>query len=52
MSIEQFERLQFENEIVFKLREAENQSSADDRRYSPADVFDALRERLADGRKI
>ncbi|HPE65529.1 MAG TPA: type II toxin-antitoxin system Phd/YefM family antitoxin [Synergistales bacterium] len=52
MSIEQFERLQFENEIVFKLREAENQSSADDRRYSHADVFDALRERLADGRKI
>jgi len=52
MSIEQFEKLQFENERVLKLREAKNQSSADDRRYSHAEVFEALRERPADGQKV
>ncbi len=49
MSISNFERLQFENEVFLKLREAENQSSADCRRYSHTEVFEALRERLADG---
>ena len=52
MSIEHFEKLQFENDIVLKLREAENQTSADDRRYRHAEVFEALRERLADGQKV
>ncbi len=52
LSIEQFEKLQFENERVLKLREAKNQSSADDRRYSHAEVFEAFRERLADGQKV
>lgn len=46
MSFEAFERLQFESEIYFKLKEAELQARETDQRFSHKDVFDGLKKRL------
>jgi len=47
MSIEAYEQKQFESEIYFKLKEAELESKATDKRYSHKEVFDNLRKELA-----
>lgn len=47
MSIEAYEHKLFESEIYFKLKEAELETKATDKRYSHEEVFSDLRARLA-----
>ncbi len=46
MSYETYEKLQFESEIYFKLKEAETQARQTKQRFSHKDVFSSLRQRL------
>jgi prevent-host-death family protein len=46
MSYETYEKLQFESEIYFKLKEAETQARQAKQRFSHKDVFSSLRQRL------
>ena len=48
MSIEAYEKLQFENEVYFKLKEAEFQAKSTDMRYSQEQVLGNLRKKLQD----
>ena len=48
MSIEAYEKFQFENEVYFKLKEAELQAKSTDMRYSHEQVFGNLRKKLQD----
>lgn len=43
MSIEAFERHQFQSEVYFKLKEAELEAKTTNKRYSHKEVFDELR---------
>jgi len=43
MSMEAYERKQFESEIYFKLKEAELEAAATSKRFSHKEVFDELR---------
>jgi len=46
MSIEEYERRQFEQDIIVKLLEAEREAKSSTERYSHEEVFASLRERL------
>ena len=46
MSMETYEKHQFESEIYFKLKEAEAQAKTTDQRYTHEEVFGRLRARL------
>ena len=46
LSIEAYENLQFESEVYFKLREAEQEAQRTDQRYSSKDVLKAMREEM------
>ncbi|MEL7568656.1 MAG: type II toxin-antitoxin system Phd/YefM family antitoxin [Dehalobacterium sp.] len=46
MSYEAYEKLQFESEIYFKLKEAEIQAKQTNQRFSHKDVFDSLKQTL------
>ena len=46
MSIEAYERKQFESEIFFKLKEAQLEAESTDVRYSHEEVFSDLRSKL------
>ncbi|MDD2498470.1 MAG: type II toxin-antitoxin system Phd/YefM family antitoxin [Desulfitobacteriaceae bacterium] len=46
MSFEAYEKLQFESEIYFKLKEAEIQARLTNQRFSHKDVFNSLRQTL------
>ena len=46
MSIEAYEKLQFENEVYFKLKEAELEARTTDKRYSHKEVFGSIRSAL------
>lgn len=46
MSMEAFERLQFESEIYFKLKEAEMEAKTTNKRFSHEDVFADLRKKF------
>ncbi|TBL72689.1 type II toxin-antitoxin system Phd/YefM family antitoxin [Paenibacillus thalictri] len=46
MSIEQYENMQYNNEIFAKLQEAEIEANNSDIRYSHDEVFKQLRQRL------
>lgn len=46
MSMEAYERHQFESEVYFKLKEAELEAKTTQKRYSHKEVFDELREGL------
>ncbi|WP_094603879.1 hypothetical protein SPSIL_042930 [Sporomusa silvacetica DSM 10669] len=48
MSMEAFERYQFESEVYFKLKEAELEAQTTNKRYSHKEVFDKLRAKLSD----
>lgn len=48
MSMEAFERHQFESEVYFKLKEAELEAKTTNKRYSHKEVFDELRKKLSD----
>lgn len=47
MSMEAYERKQFESEIYLKLKEAEIEAHSTDIRYSHEEVFSDLRSRLS-----
>ena len=44
LSMEAFEKLQFDSEIYFKLREAEREAELTDQRYSSKEVLKAMKE--------
>lgn len=46
MSMEAFERHQFDSEVYFKLKEAEMESKATGKRFSHKEVFSGLRSKL------
>ena len=46
MSYESYEKLQFESEVYFKLKEAEMEAKMTNQRYSHKEVFDGLRQML------
>ncbi len=46
MSVEAYENIKFQNEVYFKLREAEIESKNSDKRYSHDEVFGDLRKNL------
>lgn len=48
MSFEAFDKLQFDSEIFFKLKEAEMEAKQTSRRYSHKDVFNSLRREVLD----
>lgn len=48
MSYEAYEKLQFESEVYFKLKEAELQAKETNQRFSHKEVFDRLRQTLHD----
>ena len=48
MSMEAYERYQFESEVYFKLKEAELEAKMTDKRYSHKEVFDGLRAKLSE----
>jgi len=55
MSFEAYEKLQFESEIYFKLKEAELQAKLTNQRFSHKEVFDSLRQatqKKADGKNV
>ena len=43
LSMEDFESLQFESEVYFKLQEAEREAELTDKRYSSKEVLRAMR---------
>lgn len=46
MSIEQYENMQYDNEIYAKLKEAELEAKHSDVRYSHSEVFGEIRQRI------
>lgn len=46
LSMESYESLQFESEVYFKLQEAEKEAELTDKRYSPKEVLQAMREAI------
>jgi hypothetical protein len=48
MSIEQYERIQYDNEILIKLKEAELEAKTSKVRYSHTEVFDQLKGQFKD----
>lgn len=55
MSFEAYEKLQFESEVYFKLKEAELQAKQTNQRFSHKEVFDSLRQTIqekADGGNV
>lgn len=46
MSYEAYEKLQFESEVYFKLKEAEIQAKQTNQRFSHKEVFDGLKQIL------
>jgi len=52
MSIEHYEKIQLENEILIKLKEAEFEAKTTDVRYSHAEFFGKVREQLANGKDV
>ncbi len=46
LSMEAYEKLQFDSEVYFKLREAEREAAATGERYSSKEVLDAMREAI------
>ena len=43
MSMETYEKLQFESEVYFKLQEAEREAELTEQRYSSKDVLNAMK---------
>ncbi len=55
MSFQAYEKLQFESEIYFKLKEAELQAKQTNQRFSHKEVFDSIRQAMqqkADGDNV
>ncbi len=48
MSMEAFEKLQFDSDVYFKLLEAEREAEITDTRYSGKDVLKSIKEALGE----
>ena len=46
LSMEAFQKMQFESEVYFKLLEAEREAAHTDKRYSSKEVLAAMREAI------
>jgi len=46
LSMEAFQKMQFESEVYFKLLEAEREAEYTDKRYSSKEVLSAMREAI------
>ena len=46
LSMEAYEKMHFESEVYFKLREAEQEAEYTDKRFSSEDVLKAMREAI------
>ena len=46
MSMEAFEKLQFESEVYFKLKELEREAELTDKRFSSKDVLKAMKDAI------
>ena len=46
MSMEAFEKLQFESEVYFKLKEVEREAELTDKRFSSKDVLNAMKDAI------
>jgi len=51
MSMEAYERHQFESEVYFKLKEAELEAETTNKRHSHKEVFNELRAKLSNRQK-
>ena len=52
MSMEAYESLRFESEVYAKLQAAEREAELTDARYSPKEVFEAMRAPLQEERDV
>lgn len=52
LSMEAYENLQFESEIYFKLKEAEQEAELTDTRYSSKDVLKVMREAIGGSNSV
>lgn len=52
MSMEAYERLQFESEVYFKLQAAEREAEMTNIRYSAKEVFEAMRATIQEARDV
>ena len=46
LSMESYEKLQFDSEVYFKLKEAEREAMETNKRYSQKEVLKAMREAI------
>ncbi|MCL2830183.1 MAG: type II toxin-antitoxin system Phd/YefM family antitoxin [Betaproteobacteria bacterium] len=46
LSMEAFENMQFESEVYFKLKEAEQEAALTDKRFSSKDVLKVIKETI------
>lgn len=51
LSMEAFEKLQFDSEVYFKLQEAEREAELTNQRFSSKDVLAAMKEAIGAGGK-
>lgn len=52
LSMEAFEKLQFESDVFLKLQEAEREAALTDTRYDSRDVLKAMREAIREGQDV
>ena len=52
MSMEAYESMRFESEVYAKLQAAEREAELTDARYSPKEVFEAMRAQLQEERDV
>lgn len=52
LSMEAFEKLQFESDVFLKLQEAEREAALTDTRYDTRDVLKAMREAIREGQDV
>lgn len=52
LSMEAFEKLQFESDVLLKLQEAEREAALTETRYSTRDVLQSMREAIREGQDV
>lgn len=52
LSMEAFEKLQFESDVFLKLQEAEREAALTETRYSTRDVLQSMREAIREGQDV
>lgn len=52
LSMEAYEKYQFDSEVYYKLQAAEQEADITQKRYSPKDVFSAMRKAIAESKEV